>query len=102
MSFNAFVFNFINDLKLTINIGGGGRNGSRPSVERTARGFVALGLLVCLLLIVAGLALAGATAGIESGPDKLLNKIQNGIIGAGLLPGMVLVFVYAAMGGGKE
>ncbi len=102
MSFNGFVFNFINDLKISFNFGGGGRKGRRPSIERTARSFVALGLFVCMILVVAGLTLVGATAGIESGPDTVLNKVQNGIIGAGLIPGMFLFVVYLFMDGGKR
>ena len=100
MSLNGFVFNFINDLKVTINVGGS-RKGRRPSSGQTARGFVALGLAVCLILIVAGLALAGATAGVEN-PHPILNKVYNGMVGAGLLPGMVLLIVYGFMGGGQS
>ncbi len=100
MSFNGFVFNFINDLKVTINFGGS-RKGRRPSFEQSIRGFVALGLGVCLILIVVGLAIAGATAGVEN-PHPLLNKVYVGFIGAGLIPGLFLFFVYGLMGGGKR
>ena len=100
MSFNGFVFNFIKDLQLTVNFGGV-RKGHRPSVEQSFRGFVALGLGVCLILIVVGLAMAGATAGVEN-PHPLLNKVYVGFIGTGLIPGMFLLFVYGLMGGGKR
>ena len=100
MSLNGFVFNFINDLKLTINIGGG-RKGRRPPSGQTARGFVALGLAVCLILIVAGLAIAGATAGVEN-PHLIINTVYVGLVGAGLIPGMLLLFVYGLMGGGQS
>ena len=100
MSFNGFVFNFINDLKVTINVGGG-RRGRRTSFGQSIRGFVAVGLLVCLMLIVVGLAIAGATAGIEN-PPPMLNTVYVGFVGAGLIPGMFLFFVYSLMGGGKR
>ena len=99
MSFNGFVFNFINDLKVTINVGGG-RKGRRPPFEQSVRGFVALGLAACIVLIVAGLAIAGGTAGVEN-PDPMINKVYVGLVGAGLIPGMFLLFVYALMGGGN-
>ena len=100
MSFNGFVFNFINDLKLTINVGGG-RKGRRPSGGQLFRGFVALGLLLCLILIVVGLAIAGATAGIEN-PPAIINTVYVGFVGAGLIPGIALFFVYSLMDGGKR
>ena len=100
MSVNGFVFNFINDLKVTINVGGG-RKGRRPSFEQSVRGFVALGLAACIVLIVAGLAIAGGTAGVEN-PHPMINKVYVGLVGVGLIPGMFLLFVYALMGGGKR
>ena len=100
MSLNGFVFNFINDLKVTINVGGG-RKGRRPSFEQSIRGFIALGLAACIVLIVVGLAIAGATAGVED-PHPMINKVYVGLVGAGLIPGMFLLFVYGLMGGGNR
>ena len=94
------MFNFIKDLQLTVNFGGG-RKGPKPSFEQSIRGFVALGLGVCLILIVVGLAIAGATAGVEN-PHPMLNKVYVGFIGAGLIPGIFLFFVYSLMGGGRR
>ena len=78
MSVNGFVFNFINDLKVTINVGGG-RKGRPPSFEQSVRGFVALGLAACIVLIVAGLAIAGGTAGVEN-PHPMINKVYVGLV----------------------
>lgn len=99
MPFNGFVFNFTKDLQLTINFGGG-RKGRRASFGQAIRGFVAPGVGVCLILIVAGSAIAGANAGLEN-PHPMLNKVYVGFIGAGLIPGMFLFFVYGLMGGGN-
>ena len=60
---------------------------------------MALGLAVCLGLVVAGLALAGATSEVE---HPILTSVISGLIGMGLLPGMVLFFVYAAMNSGER
>ena len=69
-----------------------GHKGKGP-FEQSIRGFVALGLGVCLILIVVGLAIAGATAGVEN-PHPMLNKVYVGFSGTGLIPGMFLFFVY--------
>ncbi len=98
MSFNGFVFNLINDLKVTVNMGGA-RKRPVSSAGQVVRGMVAWGLIVCLALILAGLALAGATSAIE---HPALKSVISGLIGMGLLPGMVLFFVYAAMNGGER
>ncbi|MYC36976.1 MAG: hypothetical protein F4X66_08690 [Chloroflexi bacterium] len=95
MSFNGFVFNFINDLRLVINIGGGREE--QPSF----RSFVAAGLALCLGLIVIGLMIAGATSAIENLPE-IIETVYVGFIGAGLLPGIALFLVYNAMGGGDR
>lgn len=100
MSLNGFVVNFINDLRVTVNVGGG-RKGRRPSSGQAAREFVALGLAVCIVLIVAWLAIAGATSGFEN-PHPMINKVYVGLVGAGLIPGMFLLFVYGLMGGGQS
>lgn len=98
MSFNGIVFNLINDLKVTVNVGGA-RKRAGASPGQTLRGLVALGLAVCLGLIVAGLALAGATSDIE---HPILKSVISGLIGMGLLPGIALFLVYAAMNGGER
>lgn len=100
MSVNGFVFNLINDLKVTVRVGKG-RRMSRPSFGQTFRGFVALGLVVCVALIVAGLTIVGATSGLESRPP-LLKTVYVGFIGAGLIPGLFLFLVYSMMAGGER
>ncbi len=100
MSVNGLVFNLVNDLKVTIKLGGR-RNTPRPSVGQAARGFVALGLVVCVALIVLGLTIAGATSGIENEPP-IIKTLVSGFIGAGLIPGLFLVLVYFLMGGGEK
>lgn len=100
MSVNGFVFNLVNDLKVTVNLGSG-RRGRRPSVGEAIRGFMALGVLGCAALIVAGLTIAGATSGLESRP-QVIETVYVGFIGAGLVPGLFLVPVYIIMSGGKR
>ena len=100
MSVNGFVFNLINDLKVTVNLGKRRQRG-RPSAGQMVRGLVALGLSLCLLLMVTGLTIAGATSGIEN-PHPLVKTVYVGFLGAGLIPGVLLFFVYNAMSGGER
>ena len=95
MSFNGFVLNLINDLQVTINVSG------RRSVERTFRSFIALGLLVCLILVVLGFGIAGATSGIEN-PHQLIETVYTSLVGTGIGAAIPLVFVYILMGGGNR
>lgn len=100
MSFNGFVVNLINDLKVTINLGGS-RKGRRPSVVRTMRGFVAMGLLVCLILVVIGFAMTGATSGIEN-PHPIIESMYTSIIGTGIGAAIPLIVVFILMGGANR
>ena len=78
---------------------GSGWNTPRPSVGQGARGFVALGLVVCVALIVLGLTIAGTTSAIDNEPP-IIKTVVSRLLGAGLILGLCLVLGYALAGGG--
>ena len=99
MSVNGFVLNVINDLKVTINFTGG-RKRRHPSDGNPIRAFIALGLVVCLILIVIGFGIAGATSGIENVPP-LIKTVYHSLVGTGISMAIPLAFAYIVMGGGQ-
>ena len=52
-------------------------------------------------LIVGGFFIAGITTGIEN-PPPFIRAVYTGMIGGGIVPAFILLFVYNAKGGGDR
>ena len=99
MSFSVITVNLVKDLKIIFTFGTG--RSAESSLGGIARGLVALGLMMSVGLIVGGFFLAGITTGVEN-PPPLIKTVYTGMIGGGIVPAFILLFVYYAMGGGDR
>ena len=99
MSFNGVVINLISDLKIIVNFVGPG-SGS-PSGGNLFRAFVSLGLFVCLILVVLGFGIAGATSGTENIPP-FIERVYTALVGTGISMAIPLGCAFVLMGGARD
>ena len=79
---------------------GSARKERPPSVGTFARSFVALGLLLCLMLVVVGFGMAGAMAGFDN-PPPAFEAVLRSFVGMGVGMAIPLGAVYLLLGGAQ-